>query len=320
MTAPRPQSVIDWLLDADPAIRWQVMRDLLDAPADEVAAERARVAREGWGARLLAAQKADGHWEGGAYFPNWTSATPNLSLLRSFGVDPGEEHVRRAVELVGANVRWEYDELPYFGGEVEPCINGQAVAIGAYFRQDVRPIVDRLLNDQMADGGWNCEQERGSTVGSFDSTINVLEGFLEYERFVGGDATVRTARERGQEYLLERRLFRRRSTGEVVQPNTGVWLRFAFPHGFHYDVLRGLDHLRETGVAPDERVSDALDVVQERRQADGRWLLDVAYHDELLVDLDETEDGPSRWVTLRALRVLRWAGRRRPAPPAGRSA
>jgi hypothetical protein len=309
MTSAGPSPVLDWLLESDPAIRWQVMRDLLDAPADEVGAERARVAHEGWGAQLLKAQKADGHWEGGAYFPEWRSVTPNLQLLRAFGIDPGEERVRRAVELVGSNVRWEYDELPYFGGEVEPCINGQAVAIGAYFGQDVRAIIDRLLDDQMADGGWNCEQERGSTVGSFDSTINVLDGFLEYERFVGGDADVAAARARGQEYMLERRMFRRLSTGEAVKPNTGVWVRSAFPHGFHYDVLRGLDHLREAGVAPDDRMADAFDVVESRRQADGRWLLDVAYHDQLLVDLDEAEDGPSRWITLHALRVLRWVGR-----------
>ena len=178
-------NVIDWLLDSDPAIRWQVMRDLTDAPAEDVAAERAKVAREGWGAAVLAAQRADGSWAGGAYAPEWTSTTSSLQLLRAFGVDPTEESVRRALALVRANVKWEYDDLPYFDGEVEPCINGQAVAIGAYFGQDVRVIVDRLLTEQMADGGWNCEQEPergGSTRGSFDTTINVLEGLLEYER------------------------------------------------------------------------------------------------------------------------------------------
>jgi hypothetical protein len=297
-------NVIDWLLASDPAIRWQVMRDLLDAPAEEVAVERARVAHEGWGARLLALQPPDGVWGGGAYFPEWTATTPTLQLLRAFGLDPTTAEARRALELVRANARWEYDDLPYFDGEVEPCINGQAVAIGAYFGQDVKVIVDRLLTEQMDDGGWNCEQERGSTRGSFETTINVLEGFLEYERATGGNPEVEAARIRGQEYLLERRLLRRLSTGELAQPR---WLYLAFPNGWHYDPLRALDHLRDAGVVPDDRMAEAIGIIESKRDADGRWPLDHAHHDELLVDLGEREDEPSRWITLRALRVLRWA-------------
>src|SRR5437868_1130101 len=167
-------TIVDWLLDSDPAIRWQAMRDLTDAPADHVATERAKVATEGWGARMLALQPPDGQWGGGAYFPEWTSTTPTLQLLRQFGLEPTSDEARRAIELVRANARWEHEDEPYFEGEVEPCINGQAVAIGAYFGQDVRGIVDRLLTEQMDDGGWNCEQENGSTRGSFETTINVL--------------------------------------------------------------------------------------------------------------------------------------------------
>jgi len=296
-------NVIDWLLDSDPAIRWQVMRDLTDAPAEEVADERARVTHEGWGARLLALQPPDGVWGGGAYFPEWTATTPTLQLLRAFGLDPTTREARRALELVRENAKWEYDDLPYFGGEVEPCINGQAVAVGAYFGQDVKAIVDRLLTEQMDDGGWNCEQERGSARGSFETTINVLEGFLAYERATGGNPNVAAARIRGQEYLLERRLLRRLSTDELAQPR---WLYLAFPHGWHYDPLRALDHLRDAGVRPDDRMAEAIGIVESKRDADGRWPLDHAHHDELLVDLGEREDQPSRWITLRALRVLRW--------------
>src|SRR5688500_13517638 len=302
-------NVIDWLLDSDPAIRWQVMRDLADAPAEEVAAERARVAHEGWAARLLALQGSDGSWSGGAYDPEWTSTTPNLQLLRHFGIDPREDSVRQALELVRGNVKWEYDSLPYFDGEVEPCINGQAVAVGSYFGQDVQVIVDRLLTEQMADGGWNCEQEAergGSTRGSFDTTMNVLEGLLEYERTNGANTNVSTARERGHEYLLERRLLRRLSDGEIGDRKR---LRFAFPTGWHYNTLRALDYLRDAGVTPDERLTEALDLVESKRDADGRWPLDLALHDELLVDLGERVGEPSRWNTLHALRVLRWAGR-----------
>lgn len=295
-------NVTDWLLDSDSAIRWQVMRDLLDAPDEEVAAERAKVATDGWGAQLLAVQPANGVWGGGAYFPEWTATTPTLQLLRAFGVDPANDKARRAIQLVRANARWEYDDLPYFDGEVEPCINGQAVAIGAYFGQDVKVIVDRLLAEQMEDGGWNCEQERGSTRGSL-TTINVLEGLLEYERAPGANGDISAARVRGQEYLLERRLLRRRSTGELAQPR---WLYLAFPNGWHYDPLRALDYLRDAEVTPDERMAEAIGVVESKRSADGRWPLDHAFHDELLVDLGEAEDQPSRWITLKALRVLRW--------------
>ena len=297
-------TIVAWLLDSDPAIRWQALRDLTDAPADDVATERAKVATQGWGARLLALQPPDGPWGGGAYFPEWTSTTPTLQLLRQFGLDPKSNEARRAIELVRANARWEHEAEPYFAGEVEPCINGQAVAIGAYFGEDVRGIVDRLLTEQMVDGGWNCEQENGSTRGSFDTTINVLEGLLEYERAAGANAEVTAARLRGQEYLLERRLLRRLSTGEVANQR---WLYLAFPNGWHYDVLRALDYLRDAGVAPDERTAEAIGIVESKRDADGRWPLEHAHHDELLVDLDEEEGRPSRWITLRALRVLRWA-------------
>ncbi len=298
-------NVIDWLLDSDPSIRWQVMRDLTDAPAGEVAAERAKVATEGWGAQLLAQQKPEGGW-GGGYSPEWTSTTATLQLLRHFGVDPTAPEVQRAVAGVRANSRWEYDDLPYFDGEVEPCINGQALAIGSYFGEDVRGIVDRLLTEQMADGGWNCEQERGSTRGSFDTSINVLEGLLEHERATGGNPDVAAARERGQEFLLERRLLRRLSDGEVGDRK---WLYLTFPTGWHYNVLRALDHMRDAGVTPDERVNEALELVESKRDADGRWPLEHALYDELPVDLGQEVDGPNRFITLRALRVLRWAGR-----------
>jgi hypothetical protein len=303
-------TVLDWLLDSDPAIRWQVLRDLTDAQTEEVGAERERVAQEGWGAELLAAQGADGQWSGGALFPEWRSTTYTLQLLRQFGVDPTSEKVQHAIARVRANSRWEHDDEPYFEGEVEPCINGRLVSLGAYFGVDVRGVVNRLLTEQMDDDGWNCEQEKGSTRGSFDTTINVLEGLLDFERFAGDHAEVSAARKRGEEYLLKRRMFRRLSTGAVITPRKGGsdWLQFSFPYGWRYGVLRGLDYLRGAGVTPDERIAEAIGVVKSKRDADGRWPLDHAHHDSLLVDFDEREGKPSRWITLHALRVLRWAG------------
>ena len=298
-------NVNDWLLDSDPAIRWQVMRDLTDAPPADVAVERARVAREGWGAQLLAAQDPDGRWSEGTFAPRWIGTFDTLHLLYVFGPEPESEEVQRAIAPVHEAARWDYDpSFRFFDGEVEPCINGRTVAIGAYFRQDVRGIVDRLLTEQMDDGGWNCEQENGSTRGSFDSTLNVLEGLLEYERSTGADRDVGAARARGEEYLLDRRLLHRLSDGEIPQKR---WLYPGFPNGWFYDIARALDYMRLARPAPDERMTEALHILESKRDDEGRWPLDHAYHDRLLVDFGEAEGDPSRWITLRALRVLRWA-------------
>ena len=308
-------TVVDWLRDSDPSVRWQVMRDLTDAPAEEVAAERARIATEGTGARLVALQAADGRWGGAAWNRGWDSTMHVLSLLREMGLDPASTEARRAVGLVRDRVTWqgcgpqECEGNPFFTGEVEPCINGQVAASGAYFGQDVRGIVDRLLGEQLPDGGWNCEAANGSTRSSFNTTICVLEALLEHERAVGSRPEVTEARLRGQEYLLERRLFRRRSTGEVIEQDRkggAAWTRFAFPTWWHYDVLRGLEYLRRTGVAPDERVAEAIELVASKRDRDGRWPLEAWYSGRMPVETDEGEGRPSRWNTLRALRVLRW--------------
>jgi hypothetical protein len=309
------RSVIRWLLDSDPSIRWQVLRDLTDAPGDEVAAERARVATEGWSARLLSLQADDGRWGGAAWNRGWDSTMHVLMLLRDLGLDPASDQARRAVGLVRDRVTWqgcgpqECDGNAFFEGEVEPCINGQVGAVGAYFGLDIRGIVDRLLGEQLSDGGWNCESANGSTRSSFNTTICVLEALLELERAGGGTPELTKARLRGQEYLLERRLFRRRSTGEAIERDRkggASWMRFAFPTWWHYDVLRGLEYLRSAGVTPDERVTEAIELVVSKRDHDGRWPLETRYPGLMPVEMDEGEGRPSRWITLRALRVLDW--------------
>ena len=310
-------SVIDWLLDSDPAIRWQAMRDLTDAPADQVAAERARVATEGWGARLLALRREDGLWDTGTPDTEWISLLALLTL-RDMGLDPSSEEAQEAAGSVRDNATWHssgpWHGTPVFAGEVEPCINGRVVTLGSYFGQDVTGTVDRLLGEQMADGGWNCEQENGSTRGSFHTTINVLEGLLEHQRATGGSAKVTAALERGHEYLLERRMLRRLSNGELIDK---AFPRLSFPTGWHYDALRGLDHMRAAGVTPDARLTEAIDLVRSKRDAEGRWPLEDLHESEMVnarvrdldLDMGEREGRPSRWNTLRALRVLRWAGR-----------
>ena len=320
MLRPRV-TVIDWLLDADPAIRWQVLRDLTDAPTEVVAVERARIATEGWGARLLALQAPDGSWSGRPWSQDWTDTFHVLELLRRFGLDPASEQAQRAVALVREHVTWRVPEFEtpwsdhrFFEGEVEPCINGNVVSTGAYFGVDMTPLVERLLGERLPDGGWNCEVEYGSTVSSFGTTINVLEGLLEYERAGGVAAGVGEARRGGEAYLLERRLLRRKSTGDVIDLD---WLRFSFPTWWHYDVLRGLDYLRDAGVGPDERVAEAIKVVERQRDPEGRWPLQNVYEGETHLQMDDGDGLPSRWNTLRALRVLDWYGGLTRAPDVG---
>jgi len=303
-------AVIDWLLDGDPAIRWQVHHDLLGADAATVAAERARVEHDGWGARLVAAQGADGLWDGGTYVPAgytwdepgqpWTATMHTMQTLVLAGLDPESASARRAVDLVAANGRWDRGE-PYFDGVAEPCVNGRLVQAGVYFGVDVAVVVERLVDGRLDDGGWNCETD--SARSSFDTTINVLEGLSAYEQTVAADAAVVEARRAAEEYLLERHLFRRKSTGEVVDTE---YLEFAFPFYWHYDVLRALDYFRGTGRAPDPRLAEAIETVRRKRQPDGRWLLDRIHWGRVFFDIEAPEGTPSRWNTLRALRVLDW--------------
>jgi hypothetical protein len=307
--------VTDWLLDGDPAIRWQVLRDLVAASPDEVEAERARVENEGWGAALLAAEDADGLWAGGACFPGdydwddrapgqpWTATMHTLQTLRLLGLDPSSPSARAAIALVAENARWEHEGQRFFDGEVEPCINGRTVETGAYFGVDVAPLVERLLGERLDDGGWNCEAERGSLRSSFDTTINVLDGLLEFELVTGGSPAVREARLAGEEYLLRRMLFRRQSTGAVVDP---AYLEFAFPYYWRYDVLRALDYFRGAGERPDPRMAEAVELVRGKQQPDGRWLLDRIHEGAVFFDLEAPVGEPSRWNTLRAMRVLAW--------------
>jgi hypothetical protein len=319
--------VIDWLLASDVSVRWQVMRDLLDAPEPQWQAERAKVETEGWGARLLSYEDDDGQWAGGAFCPQgfemrewqevgqpWTATTFSLTQLREYGLDPASSRARRAVELVGANSRWDEGGQPYWEGEVEECINGRVVADGAYFGVDVSPIVARLVSQRLDGGGWNCERVNGSVRSSFATTVNVLEGLLEYERATGGTPASREARLSGEEYLLERHLFRRLSDG---QPADEQFLKLTYPMRWRYDVLRALDYFRSAAAIsnrpPDRRLAQAADHVRSRRLPDGTWALDWRPGGRVWFEMDQGVGRPSCWVTLRSMRVLRWASGEAPA-------
>lgn len=308
----RGVNTIEWLLDSDPAIRWQAMRDLTDASAVVIAEERARVPHEGLGAEILGGQEADGSWRR-AEKPIWLSTLFTFQLLRATGVNRDEPAVASAVARLQAGLRWNNQKFwelrpaemggnPYFEGEEEPCINGGVLALGGYFGHPSGRLARRLVSEQLEDGGWNCEAPK-SVRSSFHTTICVLEGLLEYERAVGSATEVAAARRRGEDYLLERGLFRRLSTGEVAHPE---FLELAFPPRYHYDILRALDYFRAAGGRPDARMCEAVNLINSRQQANGRWLLERAYDEALASPFGETAGEASRWNTLRALRGLQW--------------
>jgi hypothetical protein len=307
-----------WLLDSDPALRWQVERDIVDEPPEVWEATRSRIATEGFGAQLLALQDPDGQWAGGAFFPAaytwgseegqpWTATTPVLSLLREWGMDPTVLKERRTAELLAENSRWEYDNLPYWGGEVDCCINATTVSNGLWLGADISGIVDWFLEHRMADGGWNCDWVEGSTRSSFPSTLNSLKGLLDYDTATGGTEATREARRGGEEYLLERDLFRRLSTGEPV----GDWVgRLAYPLRWFYNVLNAAEYFRQTalveGREPDPRMAEAIEMIRVARQPDGTWLQARRHPGRVWFEVDVDAGEPSKWLTLYATRVLDW--------------
>jgi hypothetical protein len=297
--APRPAH-IKWLLDSDPAIRWQVMRDLSDAAPKAIEAERSRVATEGWGAQLVARQSPIGKWGGrdrGLLVTLWS-----LVVLKDIGLDPGSKQARKMIGRVDRLVFKWFDKRPFFHGEVEPCINGRILGLGSYFKEPNDALAHQLLGEQLEDGGWNCEAPQ-SRRASFHTTICVLEGLLDYERAGRKSAAVTKARKRAENYLLERRMFRSLRSGEVLEKR---WLRFSYPPIWHYDVLRGLDYLRNAGIKPDSRVREAIEIVLERRHQNGRWPLNLLHPEHIPLKMETAVGSASRWNTLRALRVLRW--------------
>jgi hypothetical protein len=309
--APRP-AVLKWLLDSDPAIRWQVMRDLTGEFPNAIAAERSRVACEGWGSQLLARQSPSGKWSGSPR--GWRDDLPkehrdliitlySLVALMELGLDANSQQARTMMDRVEKRLVFKWlNNRPYLHGETEPCINGRILGIGAYFKQPNDALAKQLLAEQLQDGGWNCEAPQ-SRRSSFHTTICVLEGLLEYERAGRKSAAVSKARKRGQEYLLERGMFRSLRTGKVIDKR---WLRFSYPPFWHYDLLRGLDYLRNAGIEPDSRAGEAIKIVMKRRHQNGRWPLNLLHPEFIPLQMETDVGKASRWNTLRAMRVLRY--------------
>ncbi|HET6301176.1 squalene cyclase [Microbacterium sp.] len=313
--------VTEWLLDSDPALRWQVERDLLGEPESVWQATRARLATEGMGARLLALQDEDGQWAGGAFFPAdfdfegpeaapgagqpWTATTWSLNSLREWGLDASA--LEGTAEKIAANSRWEYDDLPYWGGEVDCCINAFTLANGTWLGADVSSLRQWFVDHQMDEGGWNCEWVEGSTRASVYSTLSSIDGILWYEKATGGTPELTAARKKAQEYLLERRILYKVTTGEPVRP--GVEL-LAYPQRSKYNVLHAVNYFRDAslydGVEPDPRLAEAVEVIRRQRQPDGTWLQGYRYPGRVWFEQDVPVGEPSKWVTFLALRALDW--------------
>jgi len=309
--APRPAH-LKWLLDSDPAIRWQVMRDLTGGAPDAIAAERSRVATEGWGAQLLAVQSPDGKWGGSPR--GWRNDLPKedrglliafyaLVVLKDLGLHPASKQARKMIDRIDQRVVFKrLNNRPFFHGETEPCINGRILGLASYFKEPNNALAKQLVGEQLEDGGWNCDAPK-SRRSSFHTTICVLEGLLDYKLAGGKLAAVRKARKKAENYLLDRRMFRSLRTGEVVNRR---WLRFSFPTFWHYDVLRGLDYLRNAGIKADSRVREAIEIVADRRHQNGRWPLNLLHPEFVPLKMETGVATASRWNTLRALRVMRW--------------
>lgn len=315
------EALLAWLLDTDPALRWQVQRDLAGAPEAAWHATRSSVETEGFGARLLALQDPDGQWAGGAYFPAgfdfegpeaapdagqpYTATTWSLNSLRDWGVDA--QVLAGTADLLAKNSRWEYDNLPYWDGEVDCCINAFTLANGAWLGADVSRLAGWFPDHQQDDGGWNCEWVDGSKRSSFHSTLNVLKGLLYYETVAGSSAELREARHSGEEYLLERRLLTRLSTGGPV----AAWAtRFAYPFRWFYSALNAVDYFRagtlHDGGAPDPRLADAIEVIRAARNPDGTWLQERRHPGRVWFEVDVPAGEPSPWLTFHATRALDW--------------
>jgi hypothetical protein len=312
-----PNKIIQWLLDGDPAIRWQALRDLAGAAERNVERERRRVSRDGWGARLLAKQDAGGTWaggqssDGGLYSPKWTSTTYTMLMLRDFGLPPTSRQARKACKLLlneglQPDGGIDYGIWAKWRGKGETCVTGMVLSILSYFRYDdarLDIVAGHLLEQQMPDGGWNCRRPDGATHSSVHTTISALEGLRHYELHCGGELqAVRTAQRRGREFLLVHRLFRSHRTGEIIKP---VFTKFSFPPRWHYDILRALDYFQAVNAPCDQRLTEAIDIVRSSQRADGRWLLQNRYRGKTYFELERL-GAASRWNTLRALRVLNW--------------
>lgn len=303
------RELIAWLLEGDVSVQYQVHRDLLGSERPDL---RARIAEEGWGARFLSTQKPEGHWGQRFYQPKWISTHYTLLDLKNLAISPQNEAIRASItQVIEKHKGPDGGILPIgVSQKSDMCINGMFLNYACYFGAEAEAltsIVDCLLAEHMADGGFNCySNTRGAVHSSMHTTISVLEGILEYEK--GGYryrlADLRRAQQQSIEFLLQHRLFRSDRTGEVIDKK---WLMLSYPSRWKYDILRALDYFQSAGLGYDPRMADAVAVLEKKRRKDGTWPVQAKHPGQTHFDMEKT-GGPSRWNTLRALRVLQHFG------------
>ena len=299
---------IDWLLNGDHPIRWQTLKDLTASPKTKIFAERKNIALEGWGKKLLSYQNRDGKWADSLYNQKWISTTYTMMLLKNLGLMPGNKQAQKACKVLLDEGAYDDGGINYFRDyeHSETCVTGIILSILTYFNYDdarIKSLAFYLLKQQMKDGGWNCQSYNGATHSSFHTTINVLEGWLEYQKnHEPSNQKISNSIKRGIEFLLIHRLFKSHRTGNIVNSNI---TRFSFPTGWRYDVLRALDFFQAYNAEKDKRLNDAVELVIKRRTVDGRWLLQNRHPGKYFFVMEKIGK-PSRWNTLRALRVLKW--------------
>ena len=303
----KDHEAIEWLMKGDPAIRWQVLHDLLDAETSDIQVERLRTVKQGWGAWILAHQQPDGLFGGGLYNPKWSSTTYSLLLLRRIGIPPETDSVKESCRILLQKGLYRDGGINFFKSMKvsETCVTGMILSILCYFSYEndkYNQILDYLLKEQMPDGGWNCQRFQAATHGSFHTTINVLEGLAEYLNFINKRRDeILAARSLAVELLLQHRLFKSHRTGNIIDPRM---TRLSFPPRWRYDILRVLDYFQQNKIPFDPRMSDALDLLENKQLPGGRWPLQQRYPGRTFFEMEQV-GGPSHWNTLRALRVLK---------------
>jgi len=302
------KEIINWLLEGDVSVRWHTMNSLLDTSGEDKNYLQKKIATEGWGARLLSYQDTKGMWGNGIYSPKWISTTYTMLTLKLLGLHPDTQAVNKTCKLLIDKGLYSDGGINYFRSlsHSETCVTGLILSIVSYFKYSdnrINSLFDYLIHQQMKDGGWNCQSYKGDTHSSFHTTMLVLEGLYEYEKlFPQKKELSKKIREKGHEFLLRHKLFRSHRTGKVVDQKM---TRFSFPPQWRYDIMRILDYFQESNAKKDSRMEDAIAILIKKQMFDGRWKLQNRHPGKSYFEMEKAGQ-PSRWNTLRALRILQW--------------